>query len=180
MLKFHFLSSFYFTVNLDELYIVTKSMNHLVTKKISQQTFLVFQDVFSVKIFVFQDLLKASSRRLQDVFAIRLSKTSSKRLQDVFKTFSRRLQDVFQDVFKTCLQDVLQLYLQDVLEDKKKCYTEDVFKASSRRLQYVFTKTKVYWDARRDTESDIVIQMILEYVLLQRFKIKEMDEKNNF
>ena len=63
---------------------------------------------------------------------------------------------------------------------QKKCYTEDVFKASSRRLQYVFTKTKVYWDARRDTESDIVIQMILEHVLVQRFKIKEMDEKNNF
>ena len=31
--------------------------------------------------------------------------------------------------------------------------------------------------ARRDTESDIVIQMILEHVLVQRFKEKEMDEK---
>ena len=27
----------------------------------------------------------------------------------------------------------------------KKCYTEDVFKTSSRRLQYVFTKTNVCW-----------------------------------
>ena len=31
--------------------------------------------------------------------------------------------------------------------------------------------------ARRDTESDIVIQMILEHVLVQRFKEREMDEK---
>ena len=69
-------------------------------------------------------------RRLQDVLAIRLPKTSSRCLQDVFKAFSRHLQDVFQDVFKTSsktssrhlqdvfktsLQDVLQLCLQDVL-----------------------------------------------------------------
>ena len=31
--------------------------------------------------------------------------------------------------------------------------------------------------ARRDTESDIVIQMILDHVLVQRFKEREMDEK---
>ena len=30
----------------------------------------------------------------------------------------------------------------------KKCYTEDVFKTSSRRLQYVFTKTNVCWVVR--------------------------------
>ena len=40
------------------------------------------------------------------------------------------------------------------------------------------------YNARRDTatekEFDIVIQMTLEYVLIQRFKKKEMDEKNNF
>ena len=91
------------------------------------------EDVFSVTLFVFQDVLKTSSRRLQDVFAIRLPKTSSRRLQDVFKT---------------CLQDVLQLCLQDVFKTSwktKKCYTEDVFKTSSRRLQYVFTKTNVCW-----------------------------------
>ena len=34
--------------------------------------------------------------------------------------------------------------------------------------------------SRRDTENDIVIQMILEHVLVQRFKKKEMDEKNYF
>ena len=57
---------------------------------IAQQTFLVFQDVFSVTFFVFQDVLKTYLqyvflKRLQDVF------------QDVFKTFSRRLQDVLED-----------------------------------------------------------------------------------
>ena len=56
----------------------------------AQQTFLVFQDVFSVTFFVFQDVLKTYLqyvflKRLQDVF------------QDVFKTFSRRLQDVLED-----------------------------------------------------------------------------------
>ena len=55
----------------------------------TQQTFLIFQDVFNT-----------SSRRLQDVFAIHLPKMSSRRL-------ARRL------------QGVLQLCLQDVLEDKK-------------------------------------------------------------
>ena len=40
------------------------------------------------------------------------------------------------------------------------------------------------YNACRDTaterELDIVIQMTLEHVLVQRFKKKEMDEKNNF
>ena len=40
------------------------------------------------------------------------------------------------------------------------------------------------YNTRRDTaaekEFDIVIQMTLEHVLVQRFKKKEMDEKNNF
>ena len=33
---------------------------------------------------------------------------------------------------------------------------------------------------RRNTESDIIIQMVLEHVLVQRFKKKEMTEKKNF
>ena len=41
---------------------------------------------------------------------------------------SRRLQDVFKTPWKT-----------------KKFYTEDVLKTSSRRLQYVFTKTNSSW-----------------------------------
>ena len=92
----------------------------------SQQTFLVFQDVFSVTLFVFQDLLKTSSRRLQDVFAIRLPKMSSKRLP-------RRLQDVF----PRRLAIMSSRRLLDVLEDKKMLQW--------RRLQYVFTKTNVCW-----------------------------------
>ena len=102
------------------------SENRKGKKPATQQTFLVFQDVFNVTLFIFQDVFKTSSRRHQDVFAIRLPTASSKRLQDVFKTScktsSRHFQDVFktscktssrrlQHVFKTCLQDVLQLCL---------------------------------------------------------------------
>ena len=40
------------------------------------------------------------------------------------------------------------------------------------------------YNAGRDTATEkefhIVIQMTLEHVLVQRFKKKEMDEKNNF
>ena len=58
------------------------------------------EDVFSVTLFIFQDLFKTPSSRLQDVVAIRLPKTSSRRLQDVLARrlaimSSRRLQDVF-------------------------------------------------------------------------------------
>ena len=51
---------------------------------ITQQTFIVFQDVFSVNTFRLpRPLVDVFLKRLQDV------------LQDVFKTFSRRLEDVF-------------------------------------------------------------------------------------
>ena len=72
-------------------------------------------------------------RRLQDVLAIRLPKTSSRRLQDVFKAFSRHLQDVFQDVFKTSSRR---------LQDE---FARRLAIMSSRRPQYVFTKTNVCW-----------------------------------
>ena len=100
---------------------------------IAQQTVLVFQDVFKKSSRRLQRNTFRLPRPLQDVFAIRLPKTSSRRLQDIFKT---------------CLQDVLQLYLQDVFKTSwktNKCYTEDVLKTSSRCLQYVFTKTNVCW-----------------------------------
>ena len=81
--------------------VLTANFTTNVVQLTSQQSFLVFQDVF-----------KTSSRRLQSKnfrlhFPIRLPKTSSRRLarhlQDVFKTScnyvfkasSRRLQDVF-------------------------------------------------------------------------------------
>ena len=106
------------------------SENRKGKKPATQQTFLVFQDVFNVTLFIFQDVFKTSSRRHQDVFAIRLPKASSKRLQDVlqdvFKAFSRRIQDILQDVFKTPstrLQDVFARRLAIMslrrLEDKK-------------------------------------------------------------
>ena len=74
------------------------------------------QHVFRVTIFyVFQDVLKKSWRRFQDLS------------QDVLKTFSIRLQDVLedekllrwrplQDVLKTCLEDILKTYLEDVFK----------------------------------------------------------------
>ena len=77
---------------------------------ISQQTFLVFQDVF-----------KTSWRRLQ-CNTFRLPRP----LEDVLKTPFRRI------CHTSC--------------KTKKCCTEDVLNASSRRLQYVFTKMNVCWD----------------------------------
>ena len=65
-----------------------------------------------------------------------------------FQRNTFRLPRRLEDVLKTCLQVVLQLYLQDIFKTSwktKKCYTEDVFKTSSRRLQYIFTKTNVCW-----------------------------------
>ena len=94
---------------------------------------------------------KTSLRRLQDVFAIRLLKTSSRRLQDVFKTSSKRLPRRLQDVFARRLAIMSLRRLQGVFKmswKTKKCYTEDVLKTCWRRLQYVFTKTNVCWEAR--------------------------------
>ena len=104
---------------------------HFVFFKMSSRC---LEDVFSLTLFVFQDLLRTSLRRFP--------KTSLKRLP-------RRLQDVFKmclkDVLQLCLQDVFarrlvimsSRRLQDVLEDKKMLHW--------RRLQYVFTKTNVCW-----------------------------------
>ena len=66
-------------------------LENMLKPPMSQQTSPAFQDVFNVTL-VFQDLLMTSSRRLQDVFAIRLlqnvlktsSKTSARRLQYFF------------------------------------------------------------------------------------------------
>ena len=81
-----------------------------------------------------------SWRHLEDVFRLRLQKTSSRRLdqdeyirlthvspEDVFKTFSRRL------------QDVLRKLLQDIFKTSSRCF-EDVFKKSSRRLAKTSSK----------------------------------------
>ena len=75
---------------------------------------------------------KTSSRCLQDVFARRLQDVFKTCFQDVFfKSSWRGLQDIF---MKTSCSYVLKTY---VLKDKKMLYW--------RRLQYVFTKTNVWW-----------------------------------
>ena len=79
-------------------------------------------------------------RRLQDVFCLRLQKTSS----------SRRIYSPYLYVFKTpwsrpvysswsYLEDVLQKRLHDIFETSSRRF-EDVFKTSSRRLQDVLQK----------------------------------------
>ena len=123
-------------------FLLTCYMYHFVQKELPCKHFLfsktfsrLLEDVFSATLFVFQDLLKTYSRRIQDVFAIRLPKTSSRRLP---KTSSRRLQDVFarrltimssRRVCKTSCNHVFKTSWKT-----KKCYTEDVLKTSSVRL----------------------------------------------
>ena len=57
-------------------------------------------------------------------------------------------------------------------------------KILSTLLPMFITSCYFIYNAGRDTaiekEIDIVIEMTLEHVLVQRFKKKEMDEKNNF
>ena len=93
------------------------------------------QDVFSVTLFVFQDLLKTSWRRLEDVFAIIFPKRSSRRL-------ARRLQDVF----ARRLAIMSSRRLQDVLEDKTMLHwrrLEDVFSTSSPRRMFAGLKLQI-------------------------------------
>ena len=87
-------------------------------------------------------------RRLEDVFGLRLQKTSSRRLQDVLiKTnifvLAIRLQDVFK-TFSRRLQDVLQKRLQDIFKTSSR-RLQDVLKTSSRHLQDVF---KTYYQVK--------------------------------
>ena len=91
-------------------------------------------------------LIKKSWRRLEEVFCLRLQKTSSRRLdkdqyvrlsltfsEDVFKvSWSRPIYSSWSYVFKTFsrrLQEVLQKHLQDI------------FKTSSKRPQDIFKKS---------------------------------------
>ena len=76
-------------------------------EKKTQQTFLVFQYVFSVTIFhLSRRLRNVFKTSLQDVFQLRLQDNFKKSLQDVFKTPSRRAYKMsssrrLQDIFKT-------------------------------------------------------------------------------
>ena len=88
-------------------------------------------------------------RRLQDVIAKCLPKTSSRRPEDIFRTphlqdaFARHLQKVFKTSSSRRHQDVFKkTSCNYVLKTSWK--TKNVtLKTSSRRLQYVFTKTNV-------------------------------------
>ena len=87
-------------------------------------------------IFVFQDVLKASSRRLQDIIARRLLEDVLQTpLEDVLKKSWRRLEDVLQrqleDIFKTSWRHYWKTYCK---HKTKICYFEDVFKTSWRSL----------------------------------------------
>ena len=50
---------------------------------------------------------------------------------------------------------------------------------STLLLMFISSRYFIH-DARRDTESNIVIQMTLEHALVQRLKKKEMDKKITF
>ena len=91
-----------------------------------------------------EDVLKMTSRRLDQDQYFRLGHTSSRCLQDVLKTSSRRLAKTssrrLQDVFKTSsrhVQDVLLRHLQEVFKTSSK-HPQDLFKTFRKRLQDVF------------------------------------------
>ena len=81
----------------------SRRLQDMSSRRLQDMSSRRLQNVFSVTIFCFQDVLKTSSRRLQDV------------LQEIFKTSSRRLGRRkmlrwrrVEDVFKTCLQGVFK------------------------------------------------------------------------
>ena len=105
--------------------------------------------------------MKTSWKRLEDLFRLRLPKTSLRRLQEVLiktniffinhtssedalKTSSRGFQDVlmtssrrFQDIFKACWKNLFKTPSRR-FQDFFKTSWKNVFKTSLRRLQDVF------------------------------------------
>ena len=86
-----------------------------------------------------QDVLKMSSKRLEDVFARRLQgvlKTYSRRLQDIFQTSSKRLRDVLQnrlqDIFKTSCKDTFKTFSVHII--KLNCSCQQGFETYSTRF----------------------------------------------
>ena len=79
----------------------------------------------------------ANIRLDEDVFRLRVQKTSSRRLQDVFKTsWSRRTYSLYSYVFRRRLQDVLKTSWSRPIYSS----CSYVFKTSSRRLQEVLPR----------------------------------------
>ena len=140
-------------------------MDKPVTELVLQSvySFRLWRNLFLSKlpqeIFV---LMKTSWGRLEDIFRLRLQKTSSKRLdqdeyihltytslEDVFRTSSGRLdQDLYirlghtswRRLVKTSskrLEDVFKMSCKNVFKTSSR-RPRDIFKTSSRRLQNVF------------------------------------------
>ena len=84
------------------------------------------EDVFCLR------LQKTSSRHLDQDQYIRFSHTSSRHLQDIFKMSLRR----FQDVFKTSSRLHAKTSSRRII--KLNCSRSHVFKTSSWRIQHVF------------------------------------------
>ena len=91
---------------------------------------------FPANIRLGEDVLKTSSRRLQDVFSVTFF-CLPRRLEDALKTSWRHnCNTSCKHVLKTSwrrLEDILGRRTANTLEDEK-CYAEDVFKTSWRRL----------------------------------------------
>ena len=152
-------------------------MDKPVTELVLQSvySFRLWRNLFLSKlpqeIFV---LMKTSWGRLEDIFRLRLQKTSSKRLdqdeyihltytslEDVFRTSSGRLdQDLYirlghtswRRLVKTSskrLEDVFKMSCKNVFKTSSR-RLQDIFKTSSRRLQNVFKTPckdayKMFW-----------------------------------
>ena len=128
-------------------------------------------------------LMKTSWGRLEDVFRLRLQKTSQDvlnktnifvlaiRLQDAFNTSSWRFQDSssrLQDIFKTSYQDVFKTFskhLQDVLQKR----LQDIFKASSRRFEDVWHLQDIFKTSCKDVFKTFSRRIRLNCLLGQGF-----------
>ena len=99
------------------------------------------EDVFRLR------LQKTSSRRFSQDQYICLGYTSSRRLQDVFKTFSIRLQDVLprclQDIFKTSSKRLAKTSSRH-LQGRLQRYLQDVFKTYYQVKLFLLTHL---WEA---------------------------------
>ena len=103
----------------------------LLSRVLSQQTFVGLQDVFKT-------YSRHIFRRLQHVFSVAFF-CLPRRLQDVLKTSCKyvlktswKMKDCYaEDVLKTCVEDVLKTYLEDFL---KTCL-EDILKISWRQTK---------------------------------------------
>ena len=90
-----------------------------------------------------EDVLKTSGRHLEDVFRLRLRKTSSRRLAE--DEYIMSSEDVLIKanilILVICLQDVLPRHFQDVFKTSSRLlaktssrHFQDIFKTSSRHI----------------------------------------------